>query len=231
MWNTWYGAISGKADPCRPGTAPPARVARELVRQQPHSGLEQRHVDRVAAAGVQGGEDPERGPHPGSLVDDRGADPHSWAVGLAGHAHQPAECLHQRVVTRPVTQRARTAECPDVAVHESRVSLPELVWAEPEPGGGPRPQALQEHVGVVDESQQYVAPSFDVECERPLVQIRRVEHHARPLPERGPPRARFVAPFGMLDLDDVRAERAQDLRTVGARQRARHVDDTHSCEG
>src|ERR687888_2311239 len=34
----------------------------------------------------------------------------------------------------------------------------------------------------------------------------------------------------MLDLDDVGAERAEDLRTVGPGQRARHVDDSHSLE-
>src|SRR5207302_1619059 len=63
-----------------------------------------------------------------------------------------------------------------------------------------------------------------------LVEVRCVEHHARAFPERRPPGARFVAALGVLDLDNIRAERSQDLRTVGPRERARHVDDPHSFQ-
>src|SRR5262249_5862170 len=50
------------------------------------------------------------------------------------------------------------------------------------------------------------------------------------LEEFRPPRARLVAALRMLDLDDVRAERRQDLRTVRPGQRARDVDDSHSLQ-
>src|SRR5204862_530734 len=52
----------------------------------------------------------------------------------------------------------------------------------------------------------------------------------RALPERRSPLASLVATVRMLDLDDVGAERGEDLRTVGPGQRARHIDDPHPVQ-
>src|SRR5204862_2633863 len=121
-----------------------------------------------------------------------------------------------------------SAERPDVAVHEPRVRRAELLRSEAEPVRGAGPEALQEDVRVLDEPEQDLAPALDVERKRALVQVRGVEHDARVLPKRRTPGPRLVAALGMFDLDHVGTEGAEDLRTVGPSQRARHVDDPHS---
>ena len=55
--------------------------------------------------------------------------------------------------------------------------------------------------------------------------VYRYEHHAASGKELRPPRASLVAPAGMLDLDDVCAERAEDLGARRPGQRGREVDD------
>src|SRR5262249_3900504 len=141
-----------------------------------------------------------------------------------------AERLQQRVVARPFAERPGAPERADVAVDEARIARAQLVRSEAAPPGRPGTQALQEHVRTVDEAQQDVASALEVERERALAQVRRVEHHARVIPEWRSPRARLVAALRMLHLDDVGTERAENLRTVGPGKRARHVDDPHSLQ-
>ena len=78
-----------------------------------------------------------------------------------------------------------------------------------------------------DEPVEDVEPALHVEPERALPRVRREEHHAAAGEELGAPGARLVAALGMLDLDDVGAERARASRCSRARQRrgdVHHLD-------
>ena len=108
----------------------------------------------------------------------------------------------------------------------------ELVRAEPEPLGGAGAQRLDEDVGAVDEPQQHLLAALvlDIQCERALRRVRSEEHHAAALPEARPPGTSLVAALRMLDLDDVRAERAENLRRGRPGERRGEIDDADPRE-
>ena len=106
-----------------PGNLARLEVGGRLIGQQADRRLEERRVDGASAAGVQRGEDAKRGPQPRALVDDRRADPHAGTARLAGDADQAAERLDERVIARPVLQRSRAAESPDVAIDEPGIPV------------------------------------------------------------------------------------------------------------
>ena len=200
-----------------------AERVRELVADEREAGLEERHVDLAAPARLraleQRGHDPERRPHAGAEVDERRADPNAGPVALAGHAHDPGERLHERVVARLRRERPATPERADRAVDETLVSGAKRLRAEAEPVRGAGSHRLHEDVGAVDEPQQRLqtAGRLHVERERALRPVRGEEHHAASVEEPRPPGARLVAALRMLDLHDIRSERCQDLRARRAR--------------
>ena len=117
----------------------------------------------MPAARVQRGDDTERCPHSGPLVDDRRADAHAGPVRLPGDAHDPAERLQQRVVPRTLAQRSRASERADVAVDEARITGTQLLGAEAEPRRRSGPQALEKDVRRIDETEQNLAPALEIE--------------------------------------------------------------------
>ena len=212
-----------------------AQVADELIREQRQRRLVEGHVERASHAGplavVQRREDAERGPDAGAEVDQRDTDAYRRPVVLAGDAHDPGGGLHQRVVAGLIAQRPRRPERADRAVDESRVARAHRVRAEAALLRRARAQALHEHVGAVGEPQKRLEPArvAEIERERPLAGVRRQEHRALALPERRPPGARVVA-AGRLDLDDVGAERREQLRRGRPGERRGHVDDERPLE-
>ncbi len=215
---------------------PVGEVAGEVVADVADCRLVQRHVDDAACAGAlaleKRREHAERRPGAGALVDERGADADSRPPGLAGDRDQAAGRLHQRVVPRFAGERAGVAVRAERAVDEPRVAVAEDVRAEPELLGEAGAQALEEHVGAVGEAQERVAPARVTEGqpERALARVRREEHRPLAVPERRAPGARVVARVRPLDLDDVGAQRSQDLRAVRARDRRRHVEHARPLE-
>ena len=85
-------------------------VAGEVIADVADRRLVQRDVDGGGHTGAvaleERGEDAERRPGPGSLVDQRGPDPDSRPSRLAGHRDQPAGGLHEGVVAGLVRERA-----------------------------------------------------------------------------------------------------------------------------
>ena len=108
------------------------------------------------------------------------------------------------------------AEGADRAVDEPRVA---------------RPQTLDEHVGAVDEAEYDFAAAVvsEVDGERALARVRGEEHRAFSLEERWTPRAGVIA-AEWLHLDDVRAERGEQLRGRRPREGGREVEDARSDE-
>src|SRR5207245_2386320 len=127
--------------------------------------------------------------------------------------------------------RAVRAERSDRAVDEPRVARPELGGAEAVAFRCSGPQALEEHVGLIDEAQHDLAPSLvaEVDRERALACVRREEHRALPFQKRRPPGARVVA-GERLHLDDIGSERREQLRRRRPGEGGGDVDDAHAGE-
>jgi hypothetical protein len=95
-----------------------------------------------------------------------------------------------------------------------------------------RPKALDEHVGLVCEAEHDLASPVggEVERERALAGVRGEEQRPLAVDERGAPGARVVAGDG-LDLDDVGAERGEQLGRRRAGDGCRDVDDAFAGQG
>ena len=216
---------------------PRRRAAREdvdeLVGDERERRLVEGEVERPPLALMQRRDDRERRPDTGADVDQRDADPYRMPVGLAGDAHDPSRRLHQRVVARLGGERPAAPEGPDRRVDEPRVARPERVGPEAEPLGGAGAKALHGDVRPVGEPQQRLEPlrRLQVERERALARVRGEEHDAAAFEEPRAPVARLVAAAGMLDLDDVRAQRAEDLGGGRPCERARQVEHADAGEG
>jgi hypothetical protein len=214
--------------PRRLGTG--ADRVHDVVAHQRERRLVQGQIEHTALPGAlpleQGRHDRERRPGRRAEVDDRGADAHVGTPLLARDAHDPRVRLHQRVVPGQVRERAVPAEGTDRAVDEAIARGADVVRPDAEPLGRPRPEALDEHVRARRETEEDLpAPRRrEVEPERALARVRGEEEHAPAGRELRPPGPRLVASSRMLHLDDVRSERADDLRAVRAGERGAHVD-------
>ncbi len=145
---------------------------------------------------------------------------------------EPAGRLHQRVVAGLGRERAGVAVRAERAVDEPRIALAEHVRTEPELLGEAGAEALEEHVGAVGETEERVAPTRVAERQpqRALARVGREEHRPLAVPERRPPGTAVVAGVRPLDLDDIGAERGEDLRAVRARDRRCDVEHARPLE-
>ena len=107
-----------------------------------------------------------------------------------------------------------------------------VVGPEPELLGEAGAEALEEDVGARGQPEQRVAAARVTErqAEGALPRVGREEHRALAVPERRAPGAAVVARVGSLHLDDVRAERGEDLGAVRACDRRRHVEHARPLE-
>jgi hypothetical protein len=198
-------------------------VARErvgdVVAGQRERGLEERDLDDVSLAVGQRCEDAERRPPGSCVVHERDADAHRRPAGLTRHAEDPRERLHQRVVAREVAERAGSVRA-DPAVD----ACAHVVRADTEPFRRAGPQALDEHVraGRMPQERRTAVRRLQVEHDRALAGVCREEH-------RGTPFTCLVAtrPF---HLEDVRAERREQLRARRPRERRGDIDDADVLE-
>ena len=163
----------------------------------------------------------ERRPEPGPEVDERRADAHARPVGFPGQADDPGGRLHQRVVAREVAQRAGRAVGADRAGDEprccaraassaprpSRSAVPgRMLWTKTSARSASRSTASRP-AGALTSSASERLPAFAA------------KKSALPAGANAGPQARASSPAqGMLDLDDVGAERAEQLRARRARR-------------
>src|SRR6185369_5732657 len=84
-----------------------------------------------ALARAERGEDADDAVERGGAVAHGGARAHGWAVGIAGHAADPAHRLHHRVEGAPLAIGTALAEAGDRAQDQPRIVG--LEYREPEP--------------------------------------------------------------------------------------------------
>jgi hypothetical protein len=148
------------------------------------------------------------------------------------HRHQPRIGLHQRIVAGQVGHRPARTVGGDGAVDEPGVQGAGRRIVETELGDGTGPQALHEDVGAADEAAQDLEPplALEVEREAALVAVEGHERGALLAPEGRRPGARVVTAAGPLDLDDLRAHVAEDLRAERPRNILGEIDDDEPVE-
>src|SRR5215510_7326285 len=209
--------------------------AREVALEPCEAGLEERGVDDAATTRLlaldQPGQRADGRPHTRAVVEHGGADPRGWPAVVAVHHHEPGEGLHHGLVAGLELERARAAEGPYRAVDEPREALGERLGAEPHLLEGAGTEVLNEDVGAPDQLQQPldVGGLLEIEGDAALVRVDGEEARRDALPEGRAPAARVVT-LGPLDLDDVGAHVAEDLRGDGAGQILRDLDDGDAVE-
>ncbi len=206
-----------------------------LVDHPRQGGGEQVDLDVLAAtallAGVQRGEDADRGVQPGHHVEDRDAGAEGLGVGAAGEAHQARHRLDDQVVAGQYPAPVRRTEAADRGVDDPRVGGRDGVVVEAEARETAGAEVLHHDVGAAGEllGERDVAGVLEVEGDGALVAVdpevvrRDAVAHGR-LPRPG------VVAGGRLDLDHLGAEVGEQHRGVGAGQDPREVGDQQPRE-
>src|SRR5215470_3442338 len=209
--------------------------AREVPLEPREAGLKERGVDDAPTTRLltldQPGQRADGRPHTRAVVEYGGADARGWSTVVAVHHHEPGEGLHHGLVAGLELERARAAEGPYRAVDEPREALGERLGAESHLLEGAGTEILDEDVGAPDQLQQPldVGGLLEIEGDAALVGVDGEEARRNALPEGRAPAARVVT-LGPLDLDDVGAHVAEDLRGDGPGQILRDLDDADAVE-
>ena len=161
---------------------------------------------------------------------------HRRAAAVAGQPEQADQAEVVHVVPAAVAVRAVLAVAGDRAVDQPRVDLPQAVVADAQAVQDARPERLEEDVGVAGEAQQHVAAlvGLEIDPDRALAPVERQEERRvgallGALVVRRRP-AHVVAHAGVLDLDHVGAEVAEQQRAEPAGQQPREVEDAQPLE-
>ena len=199
-------------------------------------GIHQPDVDLLAEAGrvpiPQREENAVHGVETGQVVRDGDADAGRRTVGEAGHIHQPAFGLDDRVVAGQVLLGARLPVARDRAIDDARVERGNRVVVEAESGEASRSEVLDHDVGCADEATESAGAHIALQVERDALLVSvQAEKKRAPARAVGRPRARIVPMGRLFDLDDLRAHVAEHHRAIGAGEHAREVDDAESIEG
>src|SRR5262249_5225391 len=143
---------------------------------------------------------------------------------LSGDAHHAAERLHDQVVGRLATPRPRLPKAGGRRVDQTGIFYLQSLVAEAQPFERTGPEVLNQHVGAADHAPQQGTVGVALEVERDAL-LAAVERHeiSRLLPEERREAARVVAPVGVLNLDDARAEFGEQHRAVRPGEDARQV--------
>ena len=171
----------------------------------------------------------ERGEQAARHVVDRGAGAHRRPLRVAGHRHQPAHALRDLVEAGAVAVGAVLAEARDRGEDDARIDLRERFVVDPQPVLDVGPEVLDDHVGLLDQSQQQRVSrvGLQVDRDRALVAVQvlhvgavaRAADQVRAQPLRG------------FDLDHVGAEVGELLHAGGAGADLRQVQHAKVREG
>ena len=210
-----------------------------LGEMREHAGQEV-HLDLLPLAGllavIERGEDAVDHVHGADLVGEAGARRHRRLVAAAGVGDQPGEALDQHVLAGPVDIGPLLAIARARAVDDPRVDGLEVLVAVAEPGQHAGPEVLHHHVGLLGhlhDDRVHLA-ALQVQRDRPLVAVPgeevRALRAADPFGEEGH-RAEQVAGARALDLDDVGAHVAEELRRERPLQQMAEIEDGDAFEG
>jgi hypothetical protein len=211
------------------------QIAFGVIVQQRHGRLQQRAVHPLAETGAlavqQRVDDAEGGEDAGGQVQEGHAAAQRRAVRLAGDGHDPAERLHERLVTRRVLARPRSTEGRDRAVDEPGIHRRQGVVAQPERLHRAGPEVLDENVGRRRHALEDLDALGRLEVERHVALVP-VDHQ-----ERGRlavlvrwPCARLVAGPGVFHLDDVGAQVGQEHAAERSGQHTGEIEDANAVE-
>jgi hypothetical protein len=156
------------------------------------------------------------------------------AAGVAGDAHHARHRLRHQVKARPVGPGPGLAEARDAGVDQARVGRAQVLVAQPQPPQRAGAVVLQQDVGVAREPQHHRAAGLGLEVQRhaALVAVhvekaeRVVSLHAKAHRAAG-----LVAGAGRFDLDDVRAQVAQQHAGVRPGHDLGDVEDLDAGKG
>ena len=223
--------VAGAARPL-----PSAQPIRAVRPEQADRGVEQRHLDLLAAPRTRAlherHQQPRRGVEPRRQVAHRRAGAEGRPVRGAVEARQSAHRLRHRVEARHSGHRPVVAEPGDARIDqagEARGQDPFVIQAPLlHPAG---PEVLDQHVGALEQAQQRRAPgrAAQVDADAGLAAVEAVEIGALPAPERRPPGAGLVA-RRRLHLDHVGAVVGEQLGAERPRENAGEVDDPEAGE-
>ena len=222
----------------QPGTQSRLRLAGEQEQrdQRPHDleqALEQAHVDHLTGAAVQRHHRREGGHQPGQFVGERDGRQQRLAVRFAADRAQSGHDLGDGGEPGTGRVRAGLPEAGHASDHERRIALVEHVGPESHAFEGAGTEVLDEHLCVVDESEEHVAIGriLQVESDRTLVAVHHLPPQARMVAWVAPRHvAQAVAGDGPLHLDHVGTEVGQVAGRVRAGQHRRDVEHPEVAE-
>ncbi len=207
-------------------------IAGEINAHPRQPGLVERGIDNPALAGaaalLQCRQDADHRPHPGAHVDDRGRHPDRWPPILAEQAHQPAIGLHHRVVAGLVAQRPHRAERTQIAEDEARLRGHKVGAAEPVSVERAEFEIVQHDIGALQDQRlepRRVLRIGEIDRDAALGAVDRVKARRRPFHKRRPPAARRVAGPGVLDLDHLGPQLAEDHPGIRRRNAVPDLDN------
>ena len=222
------------------------QMGRRHIGEHRQLAVEQREIDELAPARpvavAQRRQNCHGGVHAGVEIGDANAELGRGAVLRPGDAHDPAQALHQEVITRARGFRARLAEPRDRAHHQPRKAGKQVGRGEAMAGEVADLVVLDQHIGVDHEPIENgaVVGVCEIQRHRALVAVGRQEIGALRsrlavglgLPGR-PPAAGVIAVARPFDLDHIGAEIAEHLRAARPRQNAGQVEHAHTgqCAG
>ena len=188
------------------------------VRQGGHGGVQQRDVQVLtlprAFPRVKRREDTRGGVQPGDQIADRDADLGGRAVRVSGNAHQAAARLGEEVVSRQVGVRSRLPVAGNGGVDQPGVLRAQSLVIQALLRHPAHAEVLHHDVRLGHQSPRNFLPPVRGEIERDaaLVAVEAEVVGALAGQERRSPGARVVTAAGPLDLDDVRAQVAEEHR-------------------
>ena len=235
-WEGFVGSDHGEAGAGAVGNFAAREVAGQVVADPNKRGGEEGGFDVRPLAGLvafaEGGEDAESGPHACADVDDSAADAGGRSVGMAGHRHDAAVGLDERIVARGFAQGAFGAEAGDRGVDQLGPAGAELLVAETQRFDDALAKGLHEDIGRFAKAVERLAPAGRLQVERDaaFVAVPGEEERRFAFPKGRSPGSRRIAGKG-FDFDDVGAEVAEDLRAVGSSEVLRKIDDADVFEG
>jgi hypothetical protein len=163
---------------------------------------------------------------------DRPHEPRSSVVRPRLHRRQTGERLDERVVHRCLRERSAVPESADRDVDDRGGSLADRGFADAHPFGDSRPMILQEHVRPGGQSLQHLDSAFvlQVEGDRALVAVVVQEERGEAASRVRRGAGQIAAGPGILDLDDVRALIAENLRGERPGDHRREVENAEAAE-
>ena len=211
---------------------PGGRIGGDHLVEHSQHRLVERDVDELPLAGtvpvLQRGERPERPERAREVIrNGRRAGRYGRTVRIAGDVADAAHRARDATESRTVAVRARLTVRRDPHHDEARVDGAEIVPAEPPALHGAGPEVLGEDVGACGETFDERLTLRRTEVARDRFLVARLDQPPERDPARGrrPEPAEVVTRSGLLDLDHLGAELAEERAAERGGHKRSEVED------